>query len=65
MQPFQAARKSFVRARLAALTLAGHRQPRFANLDLAYNASLAPAKMRIKSFLGTLRRLMARRRELR
>jgi len=65
MQPFQATRKSFVGSRLTAFRFAGYEKPRFEKLDLAYNARRVSAKLRFKSFLGTLRRLMARRRELR
>ena len=63
MQPFQANRKGFVPARLAAYVAVGHRPPRFEGLGLRENARRLPAKVLARNFLGTLRRLMKRRSE--
>jgi len=63
MQPFQAIRKGLVPARLAAFAAIGHKKPRFEGLALAKNARLVPRKLRLRNFLGTLRRLFARRSE--
>ncbi|MGF7148552.1 coenzyme F420 hydrogenase subunit beta [Sphingomonas zeicaulis] len=61
MQPFQAKRKGLVLSRLAALGSVGHRPPRFRGLSLPRNARTLGAAQNAKSYLGTLRRLMKRR----
>ncbi len=60
MQPFQARRKGLVVTRLAAMVLTGKRRPRYANLELARNGRALGLKEGLRSFLGTLRRLVAR-----
>ena len=59
MQPFQARRKGMVLPRLAAMALVGRRRPRFANLALWENARALGVKESLRSFGGTLRRLIA------
>lgn len=59
MQPFQARRKGMVLPRLAAMALAGRRRPRFAQLALGANARRLGIKQSLRSFGGTLRRLLA------
>ena len=59
MQPFQARRKGLVLSRLAAMTLVSRRRPRFARLALGHNTRKLGLKENLRSFLGTLRRLVA------
>lgn len=59
MQPFQAKRKGMVLPRLAAMVLAGQKRPRFEGLELASNSRSFGLKESLRSFLGTLRRLIA------
>ncbi|MCZ8137565.1 MAG: Coenzyme F420 hydrogenase/dehydrogenase, beta subunit C-terminal domain [Porphyrobacter sp.] len=59
MQPFQARRKGLVLSRVGAMVLTGRRRPRFAGLALADNARKLGMKENLRSFLGTLRRLVA------
>lgn len=59
MQPFQARRKGLVLSRFAAMLLTGRRLPRFRGLALAANARKLGARENLRSFLGTLRRLVA------
>ncbi len=59
MQPFQARRKGLVLSRVAAMVLTGRRRPRFSGLALAGNARKLGVKENLRSFLGTLRRLVA------
>lgn len=61
MQPFQARRKGLVLTRLAAMALVGRRRPRFSGLKLGWNARALGLKEGLRSFLGTLRRLVRRR----
>lgn len=61
MQPFQARRKGLVVTRLAAMALTGKRRPRFSGLELARNARALGLKDAIKSFGGTLRRLIGKK----
>ncbi|MFM7404164.1 MAG: Coenzyme F420 hydrogenase/dehydrogenase, beta subunit C-terminal domain [Erythrobacter sp.] len=60
MQPFQARRKGLVVTRLSAMALTGRRQPRFVGLSLARNARALGLKEAIRSFGGTLRRLIGK-----
>jgi len=59
MQPFQARRKGMVIPRMAAMALTGRRRPRFAQLALGTNARRLGIKESLRSFGGTLRRLLA------
>jgi coenzyme F420 hydrogenase subunit beta len=59
MQPFQAKRKGMVLPRLAATRMVGRKQPRFKNLELASNMKRLGVKESLRSFIGTLRRLVA------
>ena len=63
MQPFQAIRKAMVPGRLAAFALVGHKKPRFEGLALKQNTKRLGPKAHFRNFLGTLRRLVANRRE--
>ena len=61
IQPFQAKRKGLVLSRLAALGSVGHRPPRFRGLSLFKNARSLGVAQNAKSYAGTLRRLIKRR----
>lgn len=61
MQPFQARRKGLVVTRLMAMALVSRRLPRYRNLELLRNAMALGVKESLRSFLGTLRRLVARK----
>jgi coenzyme F420 hydrogenase subunit beta len=60
MQPFQARRKGLVFSRLAAMALTGKRRPRFAGLSLAQNTRQLGLGRNLRSFAGTLRRLIGK-----
>lgn len=60
MQPFQARRKGLVVTRLAAMALTGKRRPRYEGLALGRNARALGLKETIRSFGGTLRRLIGK-----
>lgn len=61
MQPFQARRKMLIVSRLAALALLGRPRPRYQGLRLLRAARMAGVGETAKSFLGTVRRLLAAR----
>ncbi|MDJ0979375.1 MAG: Coenzyme F420 hydrogenase/dehydrogenase, beta subunit C-terminal domain [Erythrobacter sp.] len=63
MQPFQARRKGHVLPRLAAMALVGRKLPRFRGLALRYSLKGLRAKEIVRSFGGTLRRLLTNRSE--
>ncbi|MGB3808236.1 MAG: Coenzyme F420 hydrogenase/dehydrogenase, beta subunit C-terminal domain [Erythrobacter sp.] len=64
MQPFQSLRKGLVNSRVRAFRTVGHRRPQFEGVGLAENASLVRISLRLKNYIGTLRRLIRRRSEL-
>jgi coenzyme F420 hydrogenase subunit beta len=59
MQPFQARRKMLIVSRLAALALLARPRPRYEGLNLARAARMAGVSETLKSFLGTLKRLLS------
>lgn len=58
MQPFQLRRKALVRSRLLAMATLGRKRPAYSGFRLDRVSRLMGAKMNIKSYLGTLRRLV-------
>lgn len=58
MQPYQAKRKGLVTTRLAAMALLGKTRPSYEHLHLLANARSLGVKEGLRSFLGTLRRLL-------
>ena len=58
MQPSQAARKSLVQARVAAVATLGRPWPRMVGLKVSAAAQTAPAALKLKNFLGTIRRAL-------
>lgn len=62
MQPSQASRKRLVRARLAALTATLQPQPNVVGLMVAEASRSASKREQLKNFLGTIRRIVVRRR---
>lgn len=63
MQPYQAKRKGLITTRLAAMALLGKTRPRYGHLHLLANARSLGVKEGLRSFLGTLRRLLKDQRE--
>jgi coenzyme F420 hydrogenase subunit beta len=63
MQPFQTKRKGFVYSRVAAMLTVGLSPPRFRNLRLGSMARALGLKENLRSYVGTLRRLMRKRRQ--
>jgi coenzyme F420 hydrogenase subunit beta len=64
MQPYQVHRKRHVRARIAAMWLWRRCGPHYANLDLPRASRQATIRSLARDFLGTLRRLPRRHRNL-
>jgi coenzyme F420 hydrogenase subunit beta len=62
MQPSQAQRKQAVRARMAALTVTLQPQPIMRGLSVARASRAASLKTQARNFLGTVRRIVLRRR---
>ena len=58
MQPFQAKRKGLILSRLFAMAMVGRKRPRYYNLKLGENAKKLGLKQNLRSFAGTLRRLI-------
>lgn len=58
IQPYQANRKGLILSRLAAMRTAGRKVPRFRNLALLSLARKSGLKANLKSYFGTLRRLI-------
>lgn len=63
MQPFQTKRKGFVYSRVAAMLTVGLAPPRFRNLRLGSMARALGLKENTRSYIGTLRRLIRKRRQ--
>ncbi|WP_157216014.1 Coenzyme F420 hydrogenase/dehydrogenase, beta subunit C-terminal domain [Flavisphingomonas formosensis] len=63
MQPFQTKRKGFVQPRMAAMASVGLPLPRFRNLRLSEVRRSLGAKEAFRNYLGTLRRLVRKRRQ--
>lgn len=61
MQPFQAKRKGLVLSRLAAMMSVGLLPPHFRGLSLVGNARRLGIKENARSYIGTLRRLVRKR----
>jgi coenzyme F420 hydrogenase subunit beta len=60
MQPAQARRKRLVKARFAAMRLAGRRPPRVEGVLVDEASRLAGLRERLRNFAGTFRRVLAR-----
>lgn len=58
MQPFQAKRKGMVLPRFAAMAMAGRKRPNYQNMQLLKNTRNLGVKEALRSFAGTLRRLL-------